>query len=174
MRAPLLVGKNVKLRAIEDCDKDILINPNRDPEFLRMVGEDKSSHSTPSNAEFENLKTSALHWAIELKGTCIGIAFLHSINDSDKRAKYAVGIFHPEHWGYGYGEESTRLILKHAFEKLSLHRIEIRVLSYNDRAIRCYEKCGFVVEGMQRESALVNGSWHNDLLMGVLSSEYAI
>lgn len=34
------------------------------------------------------------------------------------------------------------------------------VLSQNHRAIRSYEKRGFVLEGCEREAALVNGEWH--------------
>lgn len=43
---------------------------------------------------------------------------------------------------------TTRLliILNFAFNKLTLHRISVRVLSYNTRAIRYYDKCGFVIE----------------------------
>jgi RimJ/RimL family protein N-acetyltransferase len=53
-----------------------------------------------------------------------------------------------------------------------LARISARVLEYNTRAIRAYEKCGFVVEGRQRESAHVDGKWHDDVMMGLLDSEF--
>ena len=46
------------------------------------------------------------------------------------------------------------------------------VLEYNVRAIRAYEKCGFVREGVERESALVDGAWHGDVIMGILEHEY--
>ena len=31
-----------------------------------------------------------------------------------------------------------------AFGILGLHRIDLRVLAYNTRAISCYRRCGFV------------------------------
>jgi RimJ/RimL family protein N-acetyltransferase len=46
------------------------------------------------------------------------------------------------------------------------------VLAYNERAIRAYQKCGFVVEGRERETAFVDGKWHDDLMMGLLSTEF--
>jgi RimJ/RimL family protein N-acetyltransferase len=55
---------------------------------------------------------------------------------------------------------------------LNLHRISARVLDYNTRAIRAYETCGFVVEGRERESAHVDGKWHDDVMMGLLDSEF--
>ena len=51
--------------------------------------------------------------------------------------------------------------------------MDLRVLAYNERAIRCYLSCGFVEEGRERESALVDGERYDDLIMGVLAHEYA-
>lgn len=174
MKSPILIGERLKLRPVEDIDKQVLADKDRNTEFLRMVGEGESSTKVLTDSEFEDIKKNPLYWSITLNEKCIGTSFLHSLNKNDKRASYAIGIFRSEHWGYGFGEEATRLILTFAFNELSLHRVSVRVLSYNARAIRCYEKCGFVIEGTQRESALVNGNWYDDVLMGILASEYAI
>jgi RimJ/RimL family protein N-acetyltransferase len=48
------------------------------------------------------------------------------------------------------------------------------VLSFNVRALRCYEKCGFVREGIGRESALVGGAWVDDVMMSILEREYRV
>jgi hypothetical protein len=40
---------------------------------------------------------------------------------------------------------------------LLLQRVDLRVLEYNERAIRCYLKCGFVEEA--REATLAIGAW---------------
>lgn len=84
----------------------------------------------------------------------------------------AVGIFDPASLGRGLGSEAIKLLLHHAFGAMGLHRIGIRVLAYNKRAIRAYEKCGFVIEGRERETALVNGAWHDDIMMGLLEHEF--
>jgi len=56
---------------------------------------------------------------------------------------------------------------------MSLHRVSLRVLAYNVRAIRCYSACGFVEEGREREAAFVGGEWHDDVMMGLLAHEFA-
>lgn len=66
------------------------------------------------------------------------------MNHQDKRARYAVGIYNPELLGKGLGTEVTMAVLRYAFEVLGLHRVDLRVLEYNKRAIACYQKCGFV------------------------------
>ena len=64
------------------------------------------------------------------------------------------------------------LLLHKAFGPLALHRVDLRVLSYNLRAIRCYEACGFVREGIERESARVGDEWHDDWIMGILERDF--
>ena len=63
-------------------------------------------------------------------------------------------------------------MLEYAFNVLKLHRLSVRVVEYNTRAIRAYQKCGFVVEGREREAAFVDGIWHDDVVMGIVDREY--
>jgi RimJ/RimL family protein N-acetyltransferase len=48
----------------------------------------------------------------------------------------------------------------------------VRVVDYNLRAIRAYQKCGFVIEGREREAAFVDAVWHDDVMMAILDREY--
>jgi RimJ/RimL family protein N-acetyltransferase len=65
------------------------------------------------------------------------------------------------------------LALDYAFRALGLHRVSVRVLAHNARAIRAYQKCGFVAEGREREAAFIDGAWYDDLIMGVLDRDFA-
>jgi RimJ/RimL family protein N-acetyltransferase len=83
-----------------------------------------------------------------------------------------VGIGNRAYWGQGYGSEAVRLTLGYAFEELNLHRVSLSVLGDNPRAIRAYEKCGFVREGQWRELAHYDGQWSDEVVMGILRSEW--
>lgn len=85
----------------------------------------------------------------------------------DRRASFAIGIHSPNWLGKGIGTDATRMVLKFAFSTLKLHRISLRVIAYNSRAIRSYEKSGFVIEGREREAGFVDGEWHDDIMMGI-------
>ena len=65
----------------------------------------------------------------------------------------------------------TRLVLAYAFDS-GLHRVGLRVLATNERAVRCYTSCGFKLEGRERESARIDGVWQDDLIMGILAREF--
>lgn len=111
-------------------------------------------------------------WVIDA-GQFIGHIRLHGISRQDKRAALAIGIDDPSCLGKGYGTEAIRLVLAYAFSGL-FHRIGLRVLANNARAIACYRKCGFVEEGREREAAFVNGGWQDDVIMGLLDREFSV
>lgn len=102
----------------------------------------------------------------------LGEIRLDNIDGQDKRASLAIGIYDRHRLGQGLGTEAIRLVLGHAFGDLNLHRVSVRVLAYNQRALRAYQKCGFLIEGREREAAFVNGQWHDDIIMGLLTHEF--
>lgn len=53
-----------------------------------------------------------------------------------------------------------------------LHRIQIIAFSFNDGAMRLYERMGFREEGRQRESMWFNGGWHDTVTYGMLEQEW--
>ena len=171
-----LVGINVVLRPPEAADAVARQALGSDPEIHRMFGGSQSD-LVPHSAQqatgwLKGLQEHPYAWIIEVGRRMIGEIRLDRLDMGDRRATLAIGIFDPEALGRGYGTEAIQLLLGHAFGEIGLHRVSLRVLAYNERAIRCYEKCGFIVEGRERESARVDGEWHDDVMMGVLASDY--
>jgi len=103
-----------------------------------------------------------------LVGTC---AFSQLDGDNGS-ALFHITIGEKDAWGQGYGTEATRLMLDHAFGSLGLHRIALFVFEFNERAIRAYRRCGFVVEGRSRESIFRDGRWWDEIAMSVLESDW--
>ena len=46
------------------------------------------------------------------------------------------------------------------------------VLDFNKKAQHIYRKLGFVEEGIQRDARLVDGKWHDVILLSILETEY--
>jgi RimJ/RimL family protein N-acetyltransferase len=49
-----------------------------------------------------------------------------------------------------------------------LHRLELTVMTHNERAVRLYRKMGFIIEGTTREDLFVDGRYVDQYLMGKL------
>jgi ribosomal-protein-alanine N-acetyltransferase len=173
---PVLGTGPVVLRPPQPTDVETRVGYGRHPEIIRMYG-GVLEETGPLSREaaqrwYADACADPLSWVIEAGRRCVGVVRLHSLSEQDRRARLAIGLFHPDLLGHGIGTLATRLLLRHAFETMQLHRVDLRVLDFNRRAIRCYERCGFVREGVERESACIEGEWANDVLMGILEHEY--
>jgi [ribosomal protein S5]-alanine N-acetyltransferase len=174
---PLLVGPGVRLRQVELRDRAHRLALGRDPEFHRLVGGDPARADLPltdADAQrwYAEIAADPLSWVLEVDARMIGSARLHALDRANRRAAYAIGIFSPSDRGRGYGREATDLVLAYAFGTLQLHRVEVRVLDFNTRAIQMYERCGFSHEGVEREAALIGGRWENDVRLSILEHEF--
>jgi len=123
---------------------------------------------------YEEVRTdpNPLHWVIEYDGRFVGTARLHMLNQDDQSARYAVGLLDPTVLGRGVGTAVTELVLRYSFRELRLHRVELRVLDFNTRAMASYTKSGFVEEGRLRQAAFVDGTWHDDVMMSIRDFEW--
>jgi RimJ/RimL family protein N-acetyltransferase len=77
-----------------------------------------------------------------------------------------------DYWGRGYGTDAMRVLMRYAFDELNLERLTLRVFAFNTRAIRSYEKCGFVHEGRQRQALNRIGQRWDEVWMGILRDEW--
>ena len=172
---PVLRGERVTLRRAREEDVEARLKLGTDAEILRMYGGSRGD-VRPMNREAAKRWVRWLldhdhAWVIETDAL-IGHIRLDRVDLKDRRASLAIGIEDPARLGIGLGREAMVLVLEYAFNVLKLHRVSVRVVDYNQRAIRAYRRCGFVVEGRQREAALVDGDWHDDVMMAILDREF--
>jgi RimJ/RimL family protein N-acetyltransferase len=83
-----------------------------------------------------------------------------------------ISIGEREFWDKGYGTDAMQILLRFAFDELNLHRVSLTVFEYNPRAIRSYEKAGFVYEGRERKFLDRDGKRWDMLYMGILREEW--
>lgn len=172
---PELHGPRVLLRDASAHDVDARFALGNTPDIIRMFGGDPAQVrdiTCDAAQAWVTAQQSEPHaWIIEANGRLLGAIRLHTLNPVDKRAQIAIGILDPGALGKGLGTEAMQVLATHAFDTMGLHRLGCRVLDFNDRAIAAYEKVGFVVEGREREAALIGQDWHDDLIMGLLDRD---
>jgi ribosomal-protein-alanine N-acetyltransferase len=82
----------------------------------------------------------------------------HIIRGSYQRGTLGYGVFLPHH-RRGYMTEGLRLVIRHAFETLSLHRLEAEIQPANKPSLRLVELLGFEREGLARGLIRIEGEW---------------
>ena len=72
----------------------------------------------------------------------------------------------------GLMREGMLLVLKHAFGKLKLHRVEANIQPGNWASIALARKCGFVREGLSRRMLKVRGRWKDHERWALLAEDF--
>ncbi len=103
----------------------------------------------------------------------VGVIGLHHIDHLNQTAELGITIGDSDHWSKGLGTEVITLLVAHAFGRLNLRNVRLRVFGGNVRAQRCYEKCGFKEVGRFPKHIIKDGVWHDEVHMVVQNPVYA-
>lgn len=173
--ATFLEGKTIRLRRFHERDLPELRKWLNNPELQWYTDEDFPIQWTDEmilHLYGKAFRGRREMYAIEtLDGKLIGEIWLHPMSQEQRYAEMVMAINVP-YQGQGYGREAVQMILRHGFNRLELHRIEIKVYSFNERAYHLYQSCGFREEGRLRERILRNGEYYDQIFMAILRQEY--
>jgi RimJ/RimL family protein N-acetyltransferase len=175
----MIYGEKVRLRPVERADLPRYVEWFADPE----VRDGLSMHLGFSLAQEEQWFESALKrepneqpFALDAKTpdgwTLIGNMGFHEIDWRNRHAEFGIVIGDKNFWGQGYGTDAVKTLAHFGFAELNLERIWLRVFDNNSRAIRCYEKAGFKLEGRLRRSRYHDGQYDDTLIMALLRDEW--
>lgn len=104
--------------------------------------------------------------------TPIGRGLLFNIDHLNNSAWCGIFIGEAGQQGKGLGREALGLLLDYAFRLLNLNNITLGVFAFNQVAIRTYESLGFQPIGTRRQARLIDGSYHDVLLMDLLVADW--
>ena len=109
--------------------------------------------------------------AIERKrdGRVLGLLTLVRKAHGQGEIGYALGLAYR---GRGYATEAARGLLAYAFAELGLHRVQATTHPDNRGSWRVMERLGMRREGHLREAVFSEGKWTDELIYGLLASEY--
>jgi RimJ/RimL family protein N-acetyltransferase len=182
---PTLTGERAILRPFVDADTRPLLAALGDPDVRILTGSvhDEAAARRPATLAEEKLAAEwyatrndtddRLDLAIvdRASGACVGEAVLNQWDPGNQSCNFRI-LIGPDGQNRGLGTEATRLIVGYGFEKLGLHRISLEVYAFNPRAYRVYEKAGFHVEGVLRESLRYGDQWVDATAMSILAREW--
>lgn len=169
-----LSGDRIYLSPMQAEDAETYVKWLSDPRVSDGLGSTSRVLSVEDEKEWIKNNASTNQFAIIRKedDSLMGNCGLHEINSLRQCAELGLFIGDEENRGKGYGVDVLTLLLAHAFDTLNLNNVMLRVFSFNDQAIRCYEKVGFREMGRRRQSYYVRGKFHDEVFMDILREEY--
>lgn len=169
----IIRGEKVFLRPINPSDFPKMVQWGNDPEVTKYLEGDYPETMEECSLWHQRSKSDrhSLRLGIVASDDLIGDIELDHIAWRSGDAEMRIRIGDPKQWNQGFGSDAVMALLGHAFTRMNLNRIYLRVISSNQRAIRCYEKCGFRKEGQLRRPG-PNGQQALILLMRIKKNEY--
>lgn len=170
-------GPRIVLRHHRPEDLPTVRRWYRDPELARLTRYSLLPMTAEEVDRFFHarlMSPESVAYAIELQSGArlIGLTTFSNLDPDNGSVLFHITIGEPDAWGLGYGTEATGLMLRLAFERIGLHRVGLSVFSFNERAIRSYQKSGFRLEGRAREAIVRGGQRFDELTMGILVDEW--
>lgn len=170
----MFYGEKVCLRAYKADDIEIATKYVNDKELKKLlvttipfpmtsweeeewIKSQKSNNQGNYNFAIEDIET----------GKYIGGCGIQSVDWLARVAIVGIMIGNKDYWGKGYGTDAMKVLIDFIFNDMNINKIRLQTFSFNERAIKSYEKCGFKVEGVLKNEIFKEGKYYDEIIMSI-------
>ena len=174
----MLENKNIKLRALEASDLDLLYEweNNTDIWSISNTLSPFSKHILKQyleNSHLDIYQTKQLRLIIDLKkkenNIPIGTIDLFDFDPFHLRAGIGILIYSEENRNKGYATEALELLINYSFNYLGLHQLYCNIASDNMKSIKLFTKAGFDIVGEKKDWIKSNKGWINEYILQIIN-----
>jgi RimJ/RimL family protein N-acetyltransferase len=146
----IIFGDKIQLRDKLPQDARLDYQWETDPEIARLdartalrlnFNEYQRQHLAAISAP---LPGSRLFAIIAPDDNHIGNCMYYRVKNSAETSRGII-IGNRDYWRHGYGRDAVLTLSRHVFATLTISQVGLRTLDWNERALRCFGKCGFTV-----------------------------
>ncbi len=162
----MISGKNVIIRGVQKEDSANIYEWVNVEELRDLTGTLYPVSEFEHEAWIKNVTTSGstkLFLVLDKSdGRKIGTIGLKNFDTINRNVELFISL----NISGGYGADAVETLADYCFRRLNIHKVYLNVFESNKRAIRCYEKAGFVREGVLLEHHFSNYGFENVVMMG--------
>jgi len=173
----LRTGK-VGLRARDEADIAVLHAELYEDIATYMIADSRPWRPIPAGSSLspyaigEPRDDLDLFSVVELvSGELAGAALLWAIDPHNRSAHLGLSL-RPSFRGRGLGTDVVLALCEYGFAVRGLHRLQVDTLASNAAMIGGAERAGFTLEGTLRGAAWVNGEFVDEVILGLLASDW--
>jgi UDP-4-amino-4,6-dideoxy-N-acetyl-beta-L-altrosamine N-acetyltransferase len=164
----------VELKPVSESDRQRLYDWRIDPTVDRWMSDAVAPDWGLHNFWFDSLLNDpdVQGWVIYFAHEPVGFLSLTGLLSPNRRAEWGWYVASPVARGRGVGRAAQVLGLDIAFGTYGLERVWAQVLADNDAALRAQGAAGFRREGYLRNHLFKAETFHDVVILGVLSNEW--
>jgi len=164
----------VRLRRAEPDDLDFLVELYADEDvrpFLAAAGayERDGIRERIERSEREPERGELL--VIEVDGERAGALSWELANERSAIAHLGGVAVHPDFRGRRLADDAARALQRHLLLESGLHRLQLEIYGFNERAQRHAERSGFIREGVKRKAYRRGDGWVDGVLYAIVRED---
>ena len=179
----MLDGRHVTLREIRRSDLAVIHRELSSDPVISSISNSRPwvpASLARQEAAFDRALTEPedelnVQFAVQARGdedgALVGVTGLWKVDQHNSTAHIGIQLL-PSARGRGLGTDAVRLMCRYAFVVRGLHRVGLETLATNHAMQGAALRAGFTEEGRIRSSAFVLGERVDDVLYGLLRSEW--
>lgn len=183
MTLDILEEKDIKLRAVEPADADLIYRWENDSSVWHAGNtlEPFSRHvinQYVQTAHLDLFQSEQLRLMIELKSgqgksaETIGSVDLFEIDSFHQKAGIGILIHEGKNRNKGYAGQALDVMIKYAFEVLLLHQLYCNIDEDNEPSLNLFTKKGFQVTGNKKDWIRTKNEWKNELFLQLINPDH--
>ena len=156
----------------EDVDflVDLVTHEDVEP-FLAAVRAKDTNEILAEVERSENELDAFGVFVVEVDGQRAGTMRFELANRRSRIADLGGLAIHPDFRGGKVADEAARLFQRHLFDDLGIHRVQMEIYGFNERAMAHAERAGFHREGVRRKAYWRNEQWVDGVLFGLVAED---
>ncbi|MFC1967052.1 GNAT family N-acetyltransferase [Chloroflexota bacterium] len=152
----MIIGSKVNLRDKKLSDARQDYHWQTDPDLAELDAAPLLSVSFAGylldyTAQLHNKNQPRHMLAVEtIDGVHIGNCTYYNVDDKRREAEVGIVLGDRGYWDKGYGQDALLALVRYVFLNTATERIHLKTLDWNERAMKCFQKCGFSTCGRVR------------------------
>ena len=163
---------SIRRARLDDADYLVELFTHEDVEPFLAAVRSKDLDSVRAEIERSEAEPDAFGvFVVEVDGRRAGTMHFERTNRRSRIADLGGLAIHPDFRGSRVSDEAARIFQRHLIHDLGLHRLQLEVYGFNERAQRHAERAGFTREGVRRKAYWRNEEWVDGVLYGFVAED---
>lgn len=176
----MIAGRAVDLRPLEPSDVDLLHALADDPAVAQAVvgwappagRAERAEHLAAGLADPRTRRLVVVERGAGAGAGDVGLTGLWDVDHREGTATTGLRL-RRDAWGRGLGTDAVMTLMAWAFHDVGLRRLETTILDFNAASLGLYaDRCGWTVEGREREAQFRGGRWCDRYRLGILRADF--
>lgn len=163
---------SIRRALLDDVDFLVALTTHEDVDPFLAAGRERGHEAIAADvARSEREPGEFGVFVIEADGRPAGTVQFQLVNRRSSIAELSQLAVHPDARGRGVADEAARLFQRHLIHDLGLHRLQLEVYAFNERALAHAERVGFRREGARRYAYRSDDGWVDGILFGLVAED---